>query len=205
MSLAPIDSSTRSSLRSGWRRLAAASGFAQFGELAVDGAGAGVGRFRRRAFAGALRAEQAVGDGGAGAGQRQIGHRDVRILHGERQRGAGLVAVERTVAGGIEPERALPLPYRQRIRRFAGPAALIAGAARPVILRGGGAQIGAEAKAFIGERDRPVRIAFAGGDAVAEAGDEDVAHRDLGGEALGCRPIRWRRRRSQRWCGHSGP
>ena len=108
---------------------------AQFGELAVDGARAGARRFRRRAFAGALRAEQAVGDGGAGAGQRQIGHRDVRILHGERQRGAGLVAVERAVAGGIEPQRALALPDRKRVRRFAGAPALVAGAARAVILR----------------------------------------------------------------------
>ena len=140
--------------------------------------------FDGEAIAGALRAEQAVGDGGAGAGQRQVGHRDVRILHGERERGAGLIAVERAVAGRIEPERALALPDRQRIRRFAGPSAFIAGAARPVILRGCRAEIGAEAKAFIGQRDRAVRIAFAGGDAVAEAGDEDVAHRDLGGDAL---------------------
>ncbi len=29
-----------------------------------------------------------------------------------------------------------------------------------------------------------VRIAFAGGDGIAEAGDEHVAHRDLGGDAL---------------------
>jgi len=45
-----------------------------------------------------LGAEHSLGDGGAGAGQRQIGHRDVRILHGQRQRGAGLVTVERAVA-----------------------------------------------------------------------------------------------------------
>ena len=203
MSLAPTDSSTRSSLRSGWRRLAAVTASRNSASWRVDRALAGAGRFRRRAFARALRAEQAVGDGGAGAGERQIGHRDVRILHGERQRGAGLIAVERTVAGGIEPERALALPDRQRIRRFAGPSAFIAGAARAVILRGRGAEIGAEAEAFVGQRDRPVRIAFAGGDAVAEAGDEDVAHRDLGGDALAARRIRWRRRRSQPWCGHS--
>ena len=172
-------------MRSGWRRFAAVTRFAQFGQLPVDGALARTAaRFRRQAVAGALRAEQPVGDGGAGAGQRQIGHRDVRISHGERQRGAGLIAVERTVAGRIEPERALALPDRQRVRRLAGASAFIAGAARPVILRGRRAEIGAEAKAFIGQRDRPVRIAFAGSDAVAEAGDEDVAHRDLGEDAL---------------------
>jgi hypothetical protein len=42
----------------------------------------------------------------------------------------------------------------------------------------------AEAKAFVGQRNRPVRIAFAGADTVAEPGDEDVAHPDPGGEAL---------------------
>ena len=54
------------------------------------------------------------------------------------------------MAGGIEPERALALPYLQRVRRFAGPPALIAGAAWAVILRVRRSQIGAETKAFIG-------------------------------------------------------
>ena len=112
MSLAPIDSSTRSSAARGLAFFRGRDGFAQFGELRADGAGAAGGVFRRQAFAGALGAEQAVGDGGAGAGQRQIGHRDVRILHGERQRGSGLVAVERAVAGIVEPQRALALPVR---------------------------------------------------------------------------------------------
>ena len=184
MSLAPIESRIRSSVRSGWRRFDGGEGFAQFGELAVHLAAARRVRFRRRTFARALRAEQPVGDGGAGAGQRQIGHRDVRIAHGERERGAGLVAVERAVAGRIGPQRALALPDLQKVRRLAGAAAFVAGAARPVILRGRARQIIAEAKAFVGQRDRAVGIAFAGGDAVAEAGDEDVAHRDLGRDAL---------------------
>ena len=38
----------------------------------------------------------------------------------------------------------------------------------------------AEAEAFVVERDRPVGIAFAGGDGVAHAGDQKVAHRDFG-------------------------
>ena len=184
MSLAPTESRIRSSARSGWRRFDGGEGFAQFGELAIHLRAARRVRFRRRTFARALRAEQPVGDGGAGAGQRQIGHRDVRIAHGERERGAGLVAVERAVAGRIGPQRALALPDLQRVRRLAGAAALVAGAARPVILRGRARQIIAEAKAFVGQRDRAVGIAFAGGDAVAEAGDEDVAHRDLGRDAL---------------------
>src|SRR5439155_18828861 len=82
------------------------------------------------------------------------------------------------------PERALALPYGQRVRRLAGPPAFIAGAAWTVILCSGRAEIGAEAEAFIGECDLSVRISFAGGDAVAKAGDEDVAHRDFGGNAL---------------------
>ena len=168
----------------GLAALRGGNGFAQFGELRGDLAGAVGAGFGRRAFARLLRAEQPVGDGGAGAGQRQIGHRDVRILHGERQRGAGLVAVQRAVAGRIQPQRALPLPHLQGVGRFAGPAALIAGAARPVILRVGHAEIGAETKPLIRQRDRPVRIAFARRDTVAEPGDEDIAHRDFSAESL---------------------
>src|SRR5207244_11449266 len=158
---------------------------AQFGELAVHRALTGIVRFRWRALAKALRAEQAIVDGGAGAGERQIGDRDVRILHGQLQRGAGLVAVERAVAGRVEPPGALALPHLPRLRRRAGATALVAGAARPVVLRGRGGEIVTEAKPFVGERDRPIRIALAGGDAVAKTGDEDVAHRNLGRDALG--------------------
>src|SRR5581483_1599258 len=99
-------------------------------------------------------------------------------------RGAGLVAVERAMAGGIEPERAVTLPVLQGVRRLAGAAALVAVAARPIILRRRRAQIIAEAEAFIGQRDRAVRIALAGGDAVAETRDQDVAHLDLGRDFL---------------------
>src|SRR5439155_23078310 len=70
------------------------------------------------------------------------------------------------------------------ILRFAGTSAFVAGAARAVILRTGRAQIETEAKAFVGQRNGAVRIAVAGGDAVAETGNEDVAHFDLGGDAL---------------------
>src|SRR6202023_2265705 len=94
----------------------------------------------------------------------------------------GLVAVQRTVAGGVEPERALALPHLQAVRGLAGPAAFVAGPARTIILRP--YQIRAEAETLIGQCDRPVRIAFPGSDAVAEPGDEDIAHHDLGGEAL---------------------
>ncbi len=173
MSLAPIVAA-----------LGSGDGFAQFGELRGDRALAAGRGFGRRAFPCALRAEQAVDDGGAGAGQRQIGHRDVRMAHRERQRGAGLVAVERAMAGGIEPERALPLPDLQRVGRFAGPSAFVTCTARTIILGARGSEIGAEAEALVGQGDRPVRIAFAGGDAVAEAGDEEIAHHDLGGDAL---------------------
>ena len=55
---------------------------------------------------------------------------------------------------------------------------------RSVILRGSRSEVGAEAKALIEARNRPVRISLAGSDTVAQAGDEDVAHRDLGENAL---------------------
>src|SRR5947209_8463392 len=107
------------------------------------------------------------------------------VAQRERERGAGLVAVEGTVAGRVEPERAIVLPVRERVRRLAGAAALVTGAAWPVVLRAGGAEVGAEAKPLVGQRQRPVRIAFARGDAVAQTGDEDVADLNLGLDALG--------------------
>ncbi len=88
------------------------------------------------------------------------------------------------MAGGIEPQRAVLLPDRQKIRRLAGAAAFVAGAARPEILRGRRSHIGAETEAFVRERDRAIRIALAGGDAVAETGNQDVAHPDFGREVL---------------------
>src|SRR5262249_50206594 len=100
------------------------------------------------------------------------------------QRRAGLIAVERAMAGGVEPERALPLPDLQRIGRLAGSAAFVAGATRAIILGSGAAEIGAEAEAVVGQRNPPAGIAFARGDAVAEPRDDDVAHPDLGGDPL---------------------
>src|SRR5581483_2868708 len=105
-----------------------------------------------------------------GAGERQIGDGDMGVAHREGERGAGLVAVERAVARRVEPESAVALPVGECIRRLAGAAALEACAARPVILAAARAEIGAEAEALIRQRQRPVRIALAGGDAVAEAG-----------------------------------
>src|SRR6185369_10589813 len=156
----------------------------QLGDLGVH-AGVADARLAGRAFAGALRAQQTVADAGAGAGEWQKGHRDVGVAHRERESRAGLVAVERAVAGRVEPERAVMLPVGKRVGYFAGAATFIAGTARPVVLRTGGTEIGAEAEALVRQRQRPVRVAFAGGDAVAEPGDEDVADLDLGLDALG--------------------
>jgi hypothetical protein len=78
----------------------------------------------------------------------------------------------------------MALPVRERVRGLAGAPTLVARAARPVILRARRAEVGAEAEALVGQRKRPVGIALAGGDAVAKAGDEDVAHLDLGLDAL---------------------
>ena len=108
----------------------------------------------------------------------------MRILHGERQRGAGLIAVERAVTGRIQPERALTLPHLQRVRGFAGPSAFISGAARAIVLGSRCSQIRAEAKTFLRQCDRPVRIALTGCDAIAKAGDENIAHPDLGRDLL---------------------
>src|SRR6185437_6449783 len=165
--------------------LAALSGAerrAQFRNLAIDGDMTG--RLVRRTFAGTLAAEQAVGNGRTGASERKISHSDVGILHGKRQRGARLIAVKRAVAGRIEPHRTMALPIRECAWCFAGAPAFVAGAARPVILPPRRPQIIAEAEALVGERDRAVRITLAGGDAVAEAGNQDISHLDHSGDAL---------------------
>ena len=159
---------------------------AQLGELRVDLALTIHTGFRHQAFASALRAEQAVGDGRAGAGQRQVRYGDVRVLHGEGDRGAGLIAVQRPMAGRIEPHRAFALPHLYLSRRTAGAAAFVAGAARTEILAAGTAEIGLKAEANIGERDLPIRIAFSCGNGIAKAGDENVAHPDFGGDMLRC-------------------
>src|SRR5262249_39662821 len=75
-------------------------------------------RDRRRTAAGPaidltrrLTVEQAGIDRGAGAGERQERARNVRVLGGKRERGAHLIAVERTVTSGIEPTRRDLVPF----------------------------------------------------------------------------------------------
>ena len=76
-------------------------------------------------------------DGGAGAGERNEGDGEVRILDRERERGAHLIAVERAMAGAAHPARALPRPIARlrdpRPARAAGLVAVEAGAAGPEI------------------------------------------------------------------------
>ncbi len=58
----------------------------------------------------ALPGEHAGLDRGPGAGERQEGHGEVRLLDGERERGAHLIAVKRAMAGGTHPARAVARP-----------------------------------------------------------------------------------------------
>src|SRR5262249_48931218 len=124
-----------------------------------------------------LRAEHAILDRRAGAGERQERDRDVRVLDRDRERGAQLVAVERAVAALAQPARPQLRPVAElpsRIRRVAGAVAFEAGAAGTIIFAAGAEA--AEAEAFVGERDRPVRIALPGRNRVAHAGDQQIAH-----------------------------
>src|SRR5262249_19640018 len=68
-------------------------------------------------------------------------------------------------------------------RHVARLVALEADAAGTEILAPAGRTEIAEAEAVIGESDRPVGIAFAGGNRIANAGDQHVAHHDLSGGA----------------------
>src|SRR5277367_3589703 len=111
----------------------------------------------------------------------------MRLLDREREGGAHLITVERAMASRIHPARAMagPVARRRRAQRaqFARAVVAIAGAAGAEILTAAAAKETPEAEAAV-ELDRLVRIAFAGGDGIAKAGDEHVAHRDLGGDAL---------------------
>ena len=118
MSFAPTVSSTRSSVRSGRARRAAGEILLQLRDLRRHRARAAPVR-RAVELARALRAEHAVLDRRAGAGERQERHRDVRVLDRERERGAELVAVERAVAGLAQPARAEPRPFGEFVRRAA--------------------------------------------------------------------------------------
>ena len=113
---------------------------AQRAELARDRTVA-AGHRRGRAFVSLLAVEQAGVDGGAGAGERNERHREVRVLDSERERGAHLIAVERAMAGRAHPARrvARPVCRRGRTRRcvLAGAVAAVAGPPWTEILTGG--------------------------------------------------------------------
>src|SRR5262249_4683128 len=115
-------------------------------------------------FARALAGEQADVDGGAGAGERQERHREVRVLDRETERGSQLMAVERAVARPAHPSRRQQRPGLAVILSAAG----IAGAVAPEPDAAGAEKLGlprgveaAKAESVVGERHRTVRIAVA--------------------------------------------
>ncbi len=164
-------------------------GIAQLGHLRACGVGTGRGRTRAGAFDNALAAEKACADGRAGAGERQVGDGDMRALDRQHKRGAQLIAVERAVARAAFPACALPRPARSigivAGVAFARPVAAIAVAAGAEILARIATQEAAIAEAFVGEPHGAIRIAFAGRNRIAHAGDENIAHRDVGHDPLG--------------------
>jgi hypothetical protein len=162
---------------------------AELADLARHRAGA---LARCGTFAGALRIEDAGIHRSAAAGQRQERDGNVRVLDRKRERGTRLIAVERVVTGGGQPARAVTLPFggcgsgfRSAGRVVAGLVAFEAGAARTEIFVAARSQEAPEAEAFIGEFDRPVRIAFAGGDGVTKPRDQNVLRPDVPGGAVG--------------------
>ena len=204
MSLAPMVSSTRSRRavgamlardrqRLGQRRRSARATCVEQAVL-VPGLGHSVMRCEPRKPAAIVAPEQA-------SGMKVTAMRGFSIASAER--GAHLVAVERAMARARVPACALARPgvgMRVRSLGHAGAVAAVAGAARPVELAGLDAEEAAEAEAFVGEPHRPVGIAFAGGDRVAEAGDQHVAHlRSRSPRAARCRPAA--RCRRWRWSG----
>lgn len=187
MSFAPMVSRIRSRPRFGFCFFRGVQHVLQLRDLTLYVAGATAGQ---RTIAGALAAEKAGVDGRAGAGKRQEGHGHLRILDRDRERGAELVAVERAVAGRGHPARAGARPCGDNVaaraarRVVAGLQPLKARAARAEVFARTAAEEAAEAIAVVGERDGAVGIAFAGGDGVADARDEKIAHADFGGDAV---------------------
>ena len=158
----------------------------QLGDLGAGGSRTCRPAARIWAFARPLTVEKADIDGGARAAERNESHGEVRILDCERQRRAHLIAVERAMAGPAHPARALPRPVGNSSifpgHRVARPVAGEAGPPGPIIFD---AVEALEAKAFIGQSHRTVRIAFTGGDRVPHSGDQHVAHLDLAYDPLG--------------------
>src|SRR5207237_10907135 len=113
-------------------------------------------------LAGPLRAEHAVRNRRSGTAERNISHREVRLLDRQREGGPGLIAVERAVARGAEPAGAVlaPVAFRLRGRGVAGLVAAIPGAARAEIIAAAAGEKAPEAEPVIGKDDRPIRIAF---------------------------------------------
>src|SRR3569623_3510021 len=93
------------------------------------------------------------------------------------------------MTGGVEPLRAEFLPGVQLIRAcraLAGARAFVSLAARPIVLSCGAFEIRAEADAVIGKGHRPIRVAISRCDGIAEARDQEVAPRELGGIVQRC-------------------
>src|SRR5690349_14600973 len=109
----------------------------------------------------------------------------MRLLHRKRERSAQLISVQRAMTGRAHPARAVARPVLGgAVARRAVLARMVAdkaGTAWPEILRA--AAEAAEAEAAL-EPHRAVRIAFAGGNGIAEAGDQHVADRDFGSDPL---------------------
>ncbi len=109
----------------------------QRGDLGANRPRTGSARARARALARPLVVEESGIDGCARAAERKKRDGEMRVLDGERERGAHLIAVERAVAGTAEPARALQRPVggaRVLVRhRGAGFVAAEAGASRPVV------------------------------------------------------------------------
>src|SRR5204862_2501229 len=103
----------------------------------------------------------------------------MRVLDRERERCAGLIAVQGTVAWSAQPARALARPVLGPALAGHGRAGLV-----PRVALTARAKIFAsckafEAEAFICKTNGTIRIAFTGRDGVAHSRNEHVTHLDL--------------------------
>src|SRR5215471_8876207 len=111
----------------------------------------------------------------------------MRAVDRKRQRGPQLVAVKGAMACPVHPARRQPRPFGQvAASTMIAVASLVAGksdAAGTKIFGTAGRRKAAKAEALVRECNRAIRVAVTRSDRVAEAGNEDIAHRNVGGRA----------------------
>src|SRR5262249_47458580 len=163
-------------------------GICEGGDLRPHRARTGCRRAGARAFGDALATEETGADGRARAGEGQECYGEVRAFDCKRERGARLIAVERTVTRAAFPACTLPRPVLGTgIAAGLDPAGSVPGEAvapGPIVFADAAAEEAAVTEPRVGQPHGPVGVALAGSNRIAHAGDQEVAYRNFGHDPL---------------------